>query len=200
MSILKRRDFLVTGTATLGASFVSRSASSKTWRTVNEQNQPIVIDIRKMTPGQEVTLRLGRKPLSIRYRTDAEIAQSQRFPISELVDQFARNENLPDDAIATDQNRTIDDAGQWLVYLPICTHLGSVTLPSAPPFREEQNWINCPSHGGRFDAAGRVIAGPAPQNLKIPTAHFLSADLIKIWPDDPYALERKTREAHPSKW
>jgi len=41
----------------------------------------------------------------------------------------------------------------------VCTHLGCVVAPSPTGF-------DCPCHGSRFDALGRVIAGPAPRGLE----------------------------------
>jgi succinate dehydrogenase / fumarate reductase iron-sulfur subunit len=41
-----------------------------------------------------------------------------------------------------------------------CTHLGCRTRYNA-----ETNQIECPCHGGVYDTAGRVIAGPPPQPL-----------------------------------
>jgi len=41
----------------------------------------------------------------------------------------------------------------------ICTHLGCVVDESADGFA-------CPCHGSKFDAHGRVLAGPAPSGLR----------------------------------
>lgn len=40
----------------------------------------------------------------------------------------------------------------------VCTHLGCVVAPSPSGF-------DCPCHGSRFDAIGRVVGGPAPRGL-----------------------------------
>ena len=46
-----------------------------------------------------------------------------------------------------------------------CTHLGCRTR-----FNADTMQIECPCHGGRYDVAGRVIAGPPPSPLRtLPT-------------------------------
>jgi len=40
----------------------------------------------------------------------------------------------------------------------VCTHLGCIVAPSPTGF-------DCPCHGSRFDAMGRVVGGPAPRGL-----------------------------------
>jgi Rieske Fe-S protein len=42
-----------------------------------------------------------------------------------------------------------------------CTHLGCRTR-----FNSDTNRIECPCHGGMYDAAGRVIGGPPPSPLQ----------------------------------
>jgi menaquinol-cytochrome c reductase iron-sulfur subunit len=42
-----------------------------------------------------------------------------------------------------------------------CTHLGCRTR-----FNPESNRIECPCHGGMYDASGRVIGGPPPSPLQ----------------------------------
>lgn len=46
-----------------------------------------------------------------------------------------------------------------------CTHLGCRTR-----FNPDSSRIECPCHGGMYDAAGRVIGGPPPSPLRtLPT-------------------------------
>ena len=48
------------------------------------------------------------------------------MPLTDLVDEFARNDALPEDAPATDLNRTIKGHENWLIMVGICTHLGCI--------------------------------------------------------------------------
>ncbi|MBU2490840.1 MAG: ubiquinol-cytochrome c reductase iron-sulfur subunit [Proteobacteria bacterium] len=41
-----------------------------------------------------------------------------------------------------------------------CTHLGCLVR-----WNPDTNLFECPCHGGKYDAAGRVIAGPPPMDL-----------------------------------
>ncbi len=43
-----------------------------------------------------------------------------------------------------------------------CTHLGCRTR-----FNAESGHIECPCHGGRYDATGKVIGGPPPSPLQV---------------------------------
>jgi len=44
----------------------------------------------------------------------------------------------------------------------VCTHLGGVLAWND----QERSW-DCPLHGSRFDAAGRVLEGPAVDDLDV---------------------------------
>jgi glycine/D-amino acid oxidase-like deaminating enzyme/nitrite reductase/ring-hydroxylating ferredoxin subunit len=54
-----------------------------------------------------------------------------------------------------------DDAGELFTMSAICPHLGCVVDWNST----ERTW-DCPCHGSRFDATGRVINGPANSNLQ----------------------------------
>jgi ubiquinol-cytochrome c reductase iron-sulfur subunit len=92
------------------------------------------------------------------------------------VDPIARNENLGE-VDATDQNRALDENGEWLVMMGVCTHLGCVPLGDGAG--EFGGWF-CPCHGSHYDTSGRIRKGPAPENLPVPTASFVAADVIKL--------------------
>merc|ERR1712183_333683 len=94
---------------------------------------------------------MGRgKPLVIRHRTDAEIAEAEAVNLSELRDPEADKDR------ATDQ--------KYLIMIGVCTHLGCVPIGEAG---EYGGWF-CPCHGSSYDISGRIRKGPAPLNLEIP--------------------------------
>jgi cytochrome b6-f complex iron-sulfur subunit len=51
------------------------------------------------------------------------------------------------------------DGGGLYAVSAVCTHLGCVVA------RQETGGFYCPCHGSRFDARGKVTAGPAPRPL-----------------------------------
>ncbi|WGV25641.1 cytochrome b6-f complex iron-sulfur subunit [Halotia branconii] len=57
-----------------------------------------------------------------------------------------------------------------------CTHLGCTF-----PWNPNDNQFQCPCHGSRYDADGRVIRGPAPLPLKIVSVN-LEEEYIRISP------------------
>ena len=61
----------------------------------------------------------------------------------------------------------------WLVVIGVCTHLGCI------PNSSKDGWF-CPCHGSQYDSSGRVVKGPAPQNLYIPEYSFIDDNKIKI--------------------
>ena len=84
--------------------------------------------------------------------------------------------NIPD-SDAADENRSLDAAGEWLVMMGVCTHLGCVPLGDGAG--EFGGWF-CPCHGSHYDSSGRIRKGPAPQNLPVPVASFVDESTIKL--------------------
>ncbi len=168
-----RRDFLYYATA--GAGVVATGAA--VWPLVNQMNpsadvqalSSIRVDISGVEPGTQLTVKWLGKPVFIRRRTPQEIEAGRAVALSDLVDQGAENANLNGAATAEDQNRTLDEAGEWLVMMGVCTHLGCV--PIGNESGDFGGWF-CPCHGSHYDTAGRIRKGPAPRNLPVPVAVF----------------------------
>ena len=134
------------------------------------------VDIAAIPVGQIVTVKWRGKPVFIRRRSADEIKAGRDTALSDLVDAKAENANKPD-ADASDANRTLDEAGEWLVMMGVCTHLGCVPLGDGAG--DFGGWF-CPCHGSHYDTAGRIRKGPAPRNLDIPVAQFTDASTIKL--------------------
>jgi ubiquinol-cytochrome c reductase iron-sulfur subunit len=139
------------------------------------------VDLSPVEEGQAITVMWRGKPIFIRHRTKKEIEEAKAVPLQNLMDRNARNANLPDDALATDENRAGKDRENWLVMIGICTHLGCIPKGQAvgDPKGNYDGWF-CPCHGSQYDSAGRVRVGPAPQNMAIPPYAFTSDTKIKI--------------------
>ncbi|QFG38097.1 ubiquinol-cytochrome c reductase iron-sulfur subunit [Paracoccus pantotrophus] len=175
-----RRDFLYYATAGAGAV----AAGAAAWTLVNQMNPSadvqalasIQVDVSGVETGTQLTVKWLGKPVFIRRRTEEEIEGGRAVQLNQLIDQSAQNPNKPD-APATDENRTMDEAGEWLVMIGVCTHLGCV--PIGDGAGDFGGWF-CPCHGSHYDQAGRIRRGPAPENLHIPVAEFLDETTIKL--------------------
>jgi len=173
-----RRDFLYIATGTFAAVGTAVAA----WPFIDQMNPSsgvlalasIEIDLSPIQVGQAVTFKFRGHPLFVRRRTEKEIASAAAVAVSDLPDQLARNENLPDDAPATAANRQVKP--EWLIVSGVCTHLGCT--PTA--FEGDYGGWLCHCHGSMYDTAGRIRKGPAPQNLAIPTYSFVSGTRIKV--------------------
>ena len=175
-----RRDFLYYATAGVGA--VAGGAAA--WTLVNQMNPSadvralasIFVDVSAVEPGTQLTVKWLGKPVFIRRRNQDEIDAARKVPLTDLVDTASENANKGPEADASDQNRTMDEAGEWLVMVGVCTHLGCVPLGDAGDFG---GWF-CPCHGSHYDTAGRIRKGPAPRNLPVPVAAFTDETTIKL--------------------
>ena len=176
----ERRDFLFYATG--GAGVVTLGAA--VWPLVDQMNpsadvlalSSIRVDVADVEPGTQISVKWLGKPVFIRRRTADEIEAARAVSLDELPDDIARNDNLGE-VDAEDQNRTLDEAGEWLVMMGVCTHLGCVPLGDGAG--EFGGWF-CPCHGSHYDTSGRIRKGPAPTNLPVPIAEFVDETTIKL--------------------
>ena len=112
-------------------------------------------DIGSVDAGTTITVKWRGKPVFIRHRTAAEIAEAEGTGLDSLRDP------------QTDGDRVQDS--NWLVVMGICTHLGCVPIANAGDYK---GWF-CPCHGSHYDVSGRIRKGPAPLNLEIPPYKFI---------------------------
>ena len=175
-----RRDFLYYATAGAGAI----TAGAAVWPLVNQMNpsadvkalSSIRVDISEIEPGTQLTVKWLGKPVFIRRRTEDEISEARGVAMDELIDLSARNNNAPE-LDAADENRALDETGEWLVMMGVCTHLGCVPLGDGAG--DFNGWF-CPCHGSHYDTSGRIRKGPAPKNLPVPVAEFVDETTIKL--------------------
>ncbi len=175
-----RRDFLYYATA--GAGTVAAGAA--VWPLVHQMNpsadvqalSSIRVDVGGVAPGTQLTVKWLGKPVFIRRRTEDEISAAREVDLSTLPDNVARNDNIDESADAADENRSLDESGEWLVQMGVCTHLGCVPLGDAGEFG---GWF-CPCHGSHYDTSGRIRKGPAPENLPVPAAVFADDTTIVL--------------------
>jgi ubiquinol-cytochrome c reductase iron-sulfur subunit len=175
-----RRDFIFIATGAMAA--VGTAATL--WPFIAQMNpdasvlalSTIEVDLAPIAEGQSITVKWRGNPVFVRHRTQKEIDEAKSVPLGDLVDPLARNENLPEDAPATDENRSTKDKPQYILMVGVCTHLGCVPLGQAGDY---DGWF-CPCHGSHYDTAGRIRKGPAPENLAIPKIEFVSDTTVRI--------------------
>jgi ubiquinol-cytochrome c reductase iron-sulfur subunit len=175
-----RRDFLYVATGAAGVV----AGGTAIWPLINQMNPSadvqalasIQVDVSAVEEGSQVTVKFLGKPVFIRRRTPEEIESARADDGATLPDPLARNPNRPADTPATDENRSMDEAGQWLVMIGVCTHLGCVPIGDAGDYG---GWF-CPCHGSHYDTSGRIRRGPAPENLYIPVASFVSDTVLQL--------------------
>jgi ubiquinol-cytochrome c reductase iron-sulfur subunit len=182
-----RRDFLYYATA--GAGVVAAGAA--VWPLIDSMNPSadvlsagkVDVDLSGMEIGQRVTVKWQGKPVFIWRRSPESIAAARATPLSDLVDPVddaRENPNHAQDMPALDENRTADAAGEWLIVIGVCTHLGCIPLgQDGSTLGDFGGWF-CPCHGSHYDTSGRIRKGPAPRNLDIPPYQFLSDTLVRI--------------------
>jgi len=167
-----RRDFLLLAT-TAAAGF---GVAAVAWPFIDQMNPAadtlalgsIKVDISKVAVGQAITIKWRGRPVFIRHRTAAEIAQAKK------------------DDTAADLKEPVPDAErapkpEWLVMEGVCTHLGCIPVGQRTGEKKGDygGWF-CPCHGSHYDTSGRIRKGPAPANLLIPPYKFLENNQIQI--------------------
>jgi len=173
-----RRDFLYVASGAIGAVGAAMAA----WPLIDQMNpsaavlamSSVEVDLSSVAAGQQVVVKWRGHPLFVRHRTPSEISAAKAVDVSALPDPLANNDNLADNAPATDANRTIKP--EWLILIGVCTHLGCTPTGFEGDFG---GWL-CHCHGSQYDTAGRIRKGPAPRNLEVPPYAFLSDTRIKV--------------------
>ncbi|MDO5613006.1 MAG: ubiquinol-cytochrome c reductase iron-sulfur subunit [Paracoccus sp. (in: a-proteobacteria)] len=175
-----RRDFLYYATA--GAGAVAAGAAG--WTLINQMNpsadvqalSSIQVDVSGVSEGTQLTVKWLGKPVFIRRRTQEEIDAARADDGATMIDPTSQNANKPG-TNSDDANRSLDEAGEWLVQIGVCTHLGCV--PIGDGAGDFGGWF-CPCHGSHYDTSGRIRRGPAPENMHVPVAEFVSDTTIQL--------------------
>lgn len=175
-----RRSFMLYAA---GASVVVGAAMA-TWPLIQQGNPhpgsprapTLRIGLRAISQGTSKQFALASHPILVRHRTAAEIAIARAVAAQSLRDPLARNANLPQSAEATDLNRSVLGDARWLVLVATCTHLPCVLRDFAET--EPATPFVCPCCASRFDTAGRVVSGPAQQNLAVPKVKLEGQEVV----------------------
>lgn len=170
-----RRDFLYVATGATGAVAVGAAA----WPLIDSMNpsrdvvsmSTVRVDLSGMTVGQRITVQWQGHPVFVWRRLSAAIEAARAVSLDELIDPIDHVNEDPNHKVALpalDKNRTADAAGEWLVVIGVCTHLGCIPLGQRGESMGDYGGWFCPCHGSHYDTSGRIRKGPAPRNLDIP--------------------------------
>ena len=182
-----RRDFLYYTTAAAG----TVAAGAAVWPLADSMNpsadvisqSTIAVDLTGVQLGTRITVKWAGKPVFIWRRTPETVAKARATPLDDLpdpIDDSEGNPNINEPLPALDANRATDEAGEWLIVIGICTHLGCVPIgQDGSSVGEFGGWF-CPCHGSHYDLSGRIRKGPAPRNLDIPPYSLGSDLLLKV--------------------
>ena len=137
----------------------------------------IQVDVSAVEEGSQLTVKFLGKPVFIRHRTAEEIDAAREVdPRDAARPAGAQRQPARRRARHRREPRAARRASSWLVMIGVCTHLGCVPLGEAGEFN---GWF-CPCHGSTYDTAGRIRSGPAPENLHIPVASFVSDTVLQL--------------------
>lgn len=145
---------------------------------------PVVIDISKIEPGQQIVAVWRRQPIWVIRRTPEMLASLDKVT-GELSDPGSEVQQQPE--YISGAARAIKP--EYMVLKGVCTHLGC-----SPKFRPDfpapeiaadwQGGFFCPCHGSKFDLSGRVYKGvPAPINLMVPPHRYADDHTLVIGED-----------------
>ena len=186
-----RRDFIniLAVTSTIGA------AGALTWPLIDQLNPaadalafglPVMVDLNKVTPGQQIVVMWRRMPIFIVNRTKAMLDElTKATDLDLLKDPDSKARQQPKYV----QSWCRSSRPEYLVLVGICTHLGCTPgfqpgLGSLGP-TWPGGWL-CACHGSRYDMAGRVMKGsPAPLNLPVPPCNFRPGNQVVIGENPP---------------
>jgi len=189
---VSRRKLLVTATAIAGGAGIAAAsipfiASMMPSERARAAGAPVDVSFAGLQPGGQVTAEWRGKPVWILRRGEAML---------KTLESPSLRQNLadPDSKVGSQQPGYARNAfrsvkPEYLVLVPICTHLGCVPTfrPDVAPRDLGPDWPGgyfCPCHGSKFDFAGRVYRNvPAPTNLVVPPHHYLSATTVRIGED-----------------
>jgi len=174
-----KRDFIYIATGAAAA----LGAGALAWPMVTQMGMAsdtlaagsIEIDLTKVSEGQQLKMLWRGKPVFVRHRTPAEIAEADAVDLADLKDPQTDNERLV-------PNATGGLDPKYLVMVGVCTHFGCIPIGEQGKVDAEGDYGGwyCPCHGSHYDTSGRIRKGPAPKNLEIPPYEFLSDTVIKV--------------------
>lgn len=185
-----RRDFLYIATGC----FAVVGAGATLWPMIDQMRPdqsvlasggPVDVDVSKIAPGEQITIRWRGRPVFIVNRAAAALQELKNPSLIDVL-RDPDSEVLQQPPYAKNWSRSSNP--QYAVLVGVCTHLGCIPefQPNADPQRAWPGGYFCPCHGSKYDLAGRVFKNvPAPYNLPVPPYHFTSATMLRVGENPP---------------
>jgi len=189
---IERRKLLVAATGAVGGAGLAAAsipfvASMNPSERARAGGAPVDVDFARLGPGEQLTAEWRGKPVWVLRRTPTMLkALENPAHRLKLADPDSRVKNQQP-SYAQNAFRSLKP--EYLVLVPICTHLGCVPAfrPQVAPSDLGPGWPGgyfCPCHGSKFDFAGRVYRNvPAPTNLVVPPHKYLTDTRVLIGED-----------------
>lgn len=140
---------------------------------------PIEIDLSELRPGQVKPYQYRGRTMLVLRRTTEMLEQ-----LSAMQDRLLDTQAGVDPVYVSGAQRSIDP--EFLILDGTCTHLGCVPQQKDAAVGKQAMgawWAGgfiCPCHRSGFDYSGRVVQGPAPENLRIPPHRYVSPTRVVI--------------------
>jgi ubiquinol-cytochrome c reductase iron-sulfur subunit len=144
--------------------------------------KPFEVNFSELKEDQFKAFEWKSTPYIIRYLTKADITTARLMDATNIPDIYARNSLLPNDALATFENRSFGPEHQYVVMAELCTRLECV-VTNRVWLKEEYSRYACPCCGAHFDSVGRVLSPPAPTNLPIPRYRLIAEHILELESD-----------------
>jgi ubiquinol-cytochrome c reductase iron-sulfur subunit len=155
--------------------------------TTRAAGAPVEVDTSTLEPGQKMDISWRGQPVWVIRRS--ETAVDRLAEVEDRLSDPGSAVGSQQPAYAQNAHRSIDP--EFLVLIPICTHLGCIPSYMPQPGSLDADWQGgffCPCHGSKFDMAGRVYAGvPAPTNLQVPPHRIADNGVLVVGEDQEAA-------------
>lgn len=178
----QRRDVLVLATkgfAVVGMGYAAYTLMGAVTSGSPESGEAVSFDLDLLRPGEPQTVTLRGKPVVFYLRTEEDIARSRSTDPSSFRDGLARNANLPPNAPASDENRSVTFDPRYVVFENACTREGCVLL-FTPQASTDGHYWQCPCCGSLYDTEGRAYRNKATENTRIPAYEQAGASVIRL--------------------
>ena len=184
-SVSPRRDVVVTLAKTfaaVGAGVGVYALFRGSAGLVTSHSRPTMsVPLDEIAVGTSKVINWQGTPILVRHRSIAEMDQARAGDPALFRDAQSRDETAAGARTTIGAHRGLLGRPAWIMLVGVCTKLDCSVreIDGDLRLRDGIGWI-CPCCAARYDLAGRVISGPAPQNLRVPR-HELRGSEVALY-------------------